>query len=83
MLKTDHQVGSRPKTAGGPFTESVSLHVTAGHWRPFLKKEDPGGQSGEPEDTEEAEDRPPGRIKTGNGKRTFPRVRVTPRDTST
>ena len=35
------------------------------------------------EDTEDSEDRPPGRIKTGNGRRTFPRVGVTPRNTLT
>ena len=35
------------------------------------------------ENTTEAEDRPPGRIKTGNDERTFSWVGVTPRGTAT
>ena len=30
--KTDHQIGSRRKTAAGPFPESVPLHVTHRPW---------------------------------------------------
>jgi len=140
--KTDHQIGSRRKTTGGPIPESVSLHVTqrpqqdtGRHFqerrlgkrlksergpkkltRPItrsdqderrlevpslsrchstrhsdrsrtlnaiFKKEDSGRVSRVKEDLEDLQDRSPDRNKTKDGRRTFPWVGVTPRDTAT
>ena len=69
----------------GPLPESVSLHVThrPRDGIPFSPEGDPGSKSRVQEGLEECEDRSPDRGKKKDGGRSFPRVGVTPHDTST
>ena len=84
--KTDHQIGTRRKTAEGPFHESVSLHVTQRHMkvpRAIFKKENSESVESVKEDLEDLQDRSSDRIKTIDGWRSLSGVGVTPRDTAT